>query len=185
MNKQTRTVILIILAIYLIGVIMVFSSCNPVNNVLNDETKSRIVFNELSAKGWCANDTTIINKSDTTILFDTLYTVDTNTDTVELTNIKEVVKTKLVTKTITIRDTIKSIVVDRSQAIALQNEVNLLKNRLADQNLKISEQVDEIKTAKKSKNKAWLYLWLLIGGIGIYLFRKPLLKLISPLKFIP
>lgn len=185
MNKQTRTVLLLILAVYLIGVIMVLSSCNPVNKVLKDETKSRIVFNELVARNWCANDTTIINTSDTTILLDTLYTIESDTVNIEVPNIKEVIKTKLVTKTITIRDTIKSIVVDRTKEQLLNNQIILLKNENADLRIKNSKQVEEIRTIRKSKNQAWLYFWLVIAGLGIYLFRKPILKLISPLKFLP
>lgn len=185
MNKQTRTVILIILSVYLIGVIMVFSSCNPVKKVLDSETKSRIVFNELVSRNWCANDTTIINTSDTTVLFDTLYTIESDTVNVEVPYTTEVIKTKIVTKTITIRDTIKSVVVDRSKEQLLNNQIILLKNENADLRIKNSKQLEEIRTIRKSKNQAWLYFWLVIAGLGIYLFRKPILKLISPLKFLP
>ena len=84
-------------------------ACNPVKQVLKDKDKLDKVAEVVVKSGYCANDTTIITKSDTTIVHDTTFDVDTLVD-IRFKNDTQYVKVpKIITRTITIRDTIKSV----------------------------------------------------------------------------
>lgn len=149
--------------------------CNSVKRVLKDTAKMEQVFNEGVKKGWCVNDTIIQSKSDTLITFDTLFAVDFETDT--FTVDREVVKTvtKVVTKTVKIRDTVTNIVKDNRL-------INLLGDELSDKQAQLTEKENELKKVqaqvkefKQARNKWRLYFWLLVAAIGVFLFGKPLL----------
>lgn len=180
-NNQIRTIINIILAVWVLGMLaLVLSSCNPLKQVLKDEYKMRQVWNEGALDGWCVNDTTIISKSDTLISYDTLYSLDFRTDTFQID--REVVKIKTVVKTVCIRDTVNKIVTDNSR-------IDLLTKQLAAKDGQINQLKESIKAAedkaakeRKRANKWMLYFWIVVSAVGIYLFRKPILKLISPIK---
>ena len=188
-NKQHRTVINIMIAVYTIGLLLFLllslNSCNPVKQVLRDEYKMRKVWNEGALAGWCVNDSIIINKSDTLITFDTLYSLDFKTDT--FTVDKEVVKVKTVVKTVRITDTFTNIVTDNSRIALLQQQLNVSN----DKGLELSRENDTLKTAansfKSERNKWRFRFFLLLTIFGLFLFRKPLWKLatkfISPVKF--
>lgn len=113
---------------------ILFVSCNPVKQVLRDQEKLEEVAKVVVAGGWCANDTTYIIKSDTLVEVDTLVKTDTITDTYILNDTTYVTKwkTREITKTLTIHDTIKSYIVDNAR-------INLLKADL-DRVTKESEQ---------------------------------------------
>jgi hypothetical protein len=55
---------------------IVLVSCNPVKQVLSDKQKLDKVAKEVVKMGYCANDTTIVVKSDTLIEMDTLTIID-------------------------------------------------------------------------------------------------------------
>jgi hypothetical protein len=55
-------------------------ACNPVKQVLKDKEKLDKVAEVVVKSGYCANDTTIITKSDTTVQYDTSYLTDTLID---------------------------------------------------------------------------------------------------------
>ncbi len=136
------------------------TSCNPVKKVLSNRDMFDAVAKEVVKSGYCANDTTILTQSDTTILVDTLvliedkFTVDVVNDTTYITKWK----TNVVTKTLNIRDTVKSIIVDNAKVNLLQEELN-----------KANE---ERLNWKERANKTFGYLLLLIMGIGVYFFLK-------------
>lgn len=144
---------------------MLLLSCNPVKQVLKDREKFDEVAKYVVASGYCANDTIIQTKSDTTYQTDTIF--ELNTDTIRLTEFKDkpLTITKKILKTITIRDTIKSVVVDNAR-------IRLLEAKLAVQ----TEKTEEYK-AKANNRLKWLIL--LIVAISIRLLYKPLLKLIA------
>jgi hypothetical protein len=118
--------------------------------------------------GYCANDTTIITKSDTTILYDTTYEtqiqINEKTDTIRV--------PKVITRTITIRDTIKSVVVDNARINLLQKEIEAYKESTY-------ELKEELLHWKELAKKRWWNLWGLIILFSIYILRKPILKLIN------
>ena len=140
-------------------------ACNPVKQVLKDKEKLDQVAEVVIKSGYCANDTTIITKSDTTIVHDTIYEIDTIIDLHLKTDTQYVkLPKKVITRTITIRDTIKSVVVDNARVLLLEKEL-----------IKYKESLNEYKELAKQR---WWYLFWLVLIFLIYLLRKPLLKLL-------
>lgn len=117
MKNKIDPVNVILVALILLFIVLWLSSCNPVKQVLRDQNKLDQVARVVVAGGYCANDTTFVVKSDTTIRVDTLIQndttiqVETRNDTTYLTRIK----TRDIIKSVTIRDTIKSVVVDNAR----------------------------------------------------------------------
>ena len=144
--------------ILLISLLLI--SCNPVKQVLRDREKFDEVAKVVVASGYCANDTIIISKSDTTVQVDTLtlinkeFEVKVYNDTTYITQWQ----TKYVNKNVIIRDTVKSVVVDNARIKLLQEDL-----------IKANE---EKLNWKERANKTFGYLLLLICGIGVYLFLK-------------
>ena len=139
---------------------LIFISCNPVKKVLRDREMFDEVAKEVVKAGYCANDTIIITKSDTTIQVDTLTLIDKEfevkvyNDTTYITQWQ----TKYVNKNVIIRDTVKSVVVDNARIKLLQEDL-----------IKANE---EKLNWKERANKTFGYLLILICGIGVYLFLK-------------
>lgn len=154
----------------LLIILLILFSCNPVKQVLKDKDKLDKVAEVVVKSGYCANDTTILTKSDTTIVVDTLHDttniveVKVKNDTVYQTKVKTVVKT------VTIRDTIKSIVVDNARVRLLQEDILKLRER----NISIQEQLTE---QKRISRRRWLWIVLLIVAFSCYIFRKPIFKI--------
>jgi hypothetical protein len=153
---------------FLLTLIAILLSCNPVKQVLKDKEKLDKVAEVVVKSGYCANDTTIITKSDTTIQYDTTYEtqiqINEKTDTIRI--------PKVITRTITIRDTIKSVVVDHSRIQLLQKEIEAYK----ESTYKLKE---ELLHWKELAKKRWWNLLGLIILFSIYILRKPILKLIN------
>jgi hypothetical protein len=107
---------------YILFIITSFVSCNPVKQVLKDRNKFDQVAKEVIKSGMCANDTTFVVKSDTLVEVDTLVRIDTLTDTYVLNDTTYITKwkTREITKSITIHDTIKSFIVDNARVRLLQ-----------------------------------------------------------------
>lgn len=139
---------------------LIFISCNPVKKVLRDREMFDEVAKEVVKAGYCANDTIILTKSDTTVQIDTLTLIDKEfevkvyNDTTYITQWQ----TKYVNKNVIIRDTVKSVVVDNARIKLLQEDL-----------IKANE---EKLNWKERANKTFGYLLLLICGIGVYLFLK-------------
>lgn len=95
---------LLVLYLTILG-ILILTACNPIMRaerlVLNNREASDRVFNTLALDHPCANDTTIITLSDTTILQDTIfdYKRDTINNVITLTE-----KGKTIVKTIKVKD---------------------------------------------------------------------------------
>jgi hypothetical protein len=94
-----------LLLIYMAILAALIFSCNPIKKaerrVLSDRDASKRVFNTLALENPCANDTTIITLSDTTILQDTIfdYKRDTINNVITLTE-----QGKTIVKTIKVKD---------------------------------------------------------------------------------
>ena len=68
-----------ILGVYIIilFILIISSSCNPVKRVLNDNKKFEIVAKEVVKRGYCVNDTIIIDSTKTEVVIDQRYIYDT------------------------------------------------------------------------------------------------------------
>jgi hypothetical protein len=141
-----------------IALLLFIYSCNPVKQVLSDRAKFDEVAKEVIRAGYCANDTVIVSKSDTTVLTDTVnnYFIDTEVrnDTVYQTRIEN----KIVTKKVTIRDTVRQVVTDNAR-------VSVLEADKRDLSMKVMEWKD-----KATDRLKWLVL--LLVGIGLWIFFK-------------
>jgi hypothetical protein len=145
----------------LIVVVMVLVGCNPVRFVLRDAPSFRIVADEVIKRGYCLNDTTYIHSSDTLEVHDTTTMVFVDTTIVNDTTYLWETKFHTVTKTRTIRDSIKSVVIDSAQ-------VKVLRRNLQDTETKLSAALKDQKGLKK--------IMFLMGG-GSLLFFLLLFKL--------
>lgn len=149
----------ILLVLILLFTLLWLISCNPVKQVLRDQNKLDAVAKVVVAGGYCANDTTFIVKSDTTIKVDTLvqndttFHVETRNDTTYLTRLKY----RDIIKSITIHDTIKSVVVDNAR-------LKLIQADLTASNLKSMEW-----ERKAERRAGWLIILILAIAGYIYL----------------
>jgi hypothetical protein len=134
--------------------------CNPVKQVLRDQEKLEEVAKVVVKGGWCASDTTFIVKSDTLVEVDTLVRVDTLTDTYVFNDTTYITKwkTREITKSITIHDTVKSFIVDNARVRLLQAD-----------SARLTNEVTEWKG--KADNRLSLLILLLIA-IGIFIYLK-------------
>ena len=150
--------VILLIAILLFLILWLFS-CNPVKQVLRDQEKLDAVAKVVVAGGYCANDTTFIVKSDTTIKVDTLVQndttiqVETRNDTTFLTRLKY----RDIIKSITIHDTIKSVIVDNAR-------LNLIQADLTAERIKSKEW-----ESKAEKRAGWLIILILAIAGFIYL----------------
>jgi hypothetical protein len=137
--------------------------CNPVKQVLKNQEMLEEVAKVVVKGGWCANDTTFVVKSDTIVDVDTLVRIDTLTDTYVLNDTTYITKwkTREITKSITIHDTIKSFIVDNARVRLLQAD-----------SARLTGEVGEWK-GKADSRLNWLISILVIIAIFIYLkFKK-------------
>lgn len=145
--------------------LLLFIACNPVKQVLKDKNKLDKVAEVVVKSGYCANDTTIITKSDTTFQYDTSYISDTIIDLRTINDTQYVtLPKKVITRTITIRDTIKSVVVDGARVLLFQKELS-------------KSEENRLKYEKLAKQRWWYLFWLILI-FSIYILRKPILKFI-------
>ena len=99
-------------------------SCNPVNQDLKDKSKIVEVAAEVVRQGYCANDTLIIVKSDTIVMVDSLIEVISDTTIINDTAYITKWETRNFTKTLTIHDTLRSVIVDNARLRLLQADVD-------------------------------------------------------------
>ena len=133
--------------------------CNPVKQVLKNQEMLEEVAKVVVKGGWCANDTTFITKSDTLVEVDTLVRIDTLTDTYVLNDTTYITKwkTREITKSITIHDTIKSFIVDNARVRLLQAD-----------SARLTGEVIQWK-GKADSRLNWLISLLVIIALFIYL----------------
>jgi hypothetical protein len=112
-------------------VLLVFVSCNPVKQVLKYPVKFEAVADEMVKRGYCLNDTIYKHSTDTIEIHDTTMVVDTLVEVRNDTTYFWETKFQTISKVRTIRDSIKSVVVDSAQVQVLRKqlaEANGLKN---------------------------------------------------------
>lgn len=115
--------------IALILLILFFGSCNPVKKVLTDPYKFAIVKDTVIKRGYCKCDTSFFYVTDTLEVTDTILEV--YVDTLRLNDTTFLWETKFhtITKTRTIRDSIKSTIVDSAMAGVLRKELMIEKEK--------------------------------------------------------
>ena len=159
MKTKIDPVNVILITLILLFLLLWLASCNPVKQVLRDQNKLDQVARIVVAGGYCANDTTFIVKSDTTMQVDTLiqndttFKVETRNDTTYLTRLKY----RDIIKSITIHDTIKSVVVDNAR-------LKLIQGDLAASNSKAMEW-----ERKAERRAGWLIILILAIAGYVYL----------------
>jgi len=148
-----------LISLVLLYLSFLFLSCNPVKRVLKNQEMLEEVAKVVVKGGWCANDTTFITKSDTLVEVDTLVRIDTLTDTYVLNDTTYITKwkTREITKSITIHDTIKSFIVDNARVRLLQTD----SARLTGEVIQWKEKADS--------RLNWLISLLVIIALFIYL----------------
>ena len=126
----------------MIVVVMVLVGCNPVRFVLRDAPSFRIVADEVIKRGYCLNDTTYIFSTDTLEITDTTTMVYVDTAVLNDTTYFWETKFQIITNTKTIRDSIKSVVIDSAQ-------VKVLRRHLQDSETKLSAALKDQKILKR------------------------------------
>ena len=101
-------------------IILVLFGCNPVKQVLNDKAKFDQVAAEVIRQGYCANDTLLIVKSDTLVKVDSLIEVYSDTTIINDTAYVTLWNNRNFTRTFTIHDTLRSVIVDNARVRQLQ-----------------------------------------------------------------
>jgi len=129
-------------------------SCNPVKQVINDKAKLDKVAEEVIRQGYCANDTLLIVKSDTIVMVDSLIEVYSDTTIINDTAYVTLWETKNFFKTLTIHDTVKSVVVDNARVNILQADIK-----------KITMQSEEYKETATNR----LYWFIIASAIILFL----------------
>jgi hypothetical protein len=150
---------LLLIAIALLLLFLWVTSCNPVKRVLNNQEMLEEVAKVVVKGGFCANDTTFVVKSDTLVEVDTLVRIDTLTDTYVLNDTTYITKwkTRDITKSITIHDTIKSYIIDNARVGLLQAD-----------SARLTSEVIQWK-GKADSRLNWLLSLLVIIALFIYL----------------
>lgn len=105
----------------IILIALILSSCNPVKRVLNHHDKRSEIITILKSQGICKPDTLTYFRTDTIIKVDTIGVIEIFTDTIIDKDTIRIITYKYrdILKTITVRDTIKSIVIDSDRVNAL------------------------------------------------------------------
>lgn len=134
--------------------LLLFVSCNPVRQVLSDKQKLDEVAKEVVRLGYCANDTTIIIKSDTIVKVDSLIEVYSDTVVVNDTTYINTWNTRNFTKTFTIHDTLRSVIVDNALVKLLQTDLD-----------KITKQSEEYKQNATTR----LYWFIIACAVILFL----------------
>jgi len=149
-----------VLIVLIITAIIAFS-CNPVKQVLNDRAKFEKVKDEVIRLGYCANDTTIVSVSDTMTQYDTTIQKEIEVLTIGDTIYVTKWQTRDIVKRVTIRDTIKAVVVDNARLNVLQADLS-----------KANAKADEWKE-KANKRLNWLILAAMAAGLWVFFKIKP------------
>ncbi len=150
--------------------VLILAACNPIRKaerlVLNNRDASNRVFNTLALEHPCANDTTIITLSDTTILQDTIvdYKRDTINNVITLTE-----KGKTIVKTIKVVDIKTAYVQDMRMIGILSDSVRYYKTLYQ----------TEHKYKKQFESRFW---WLIIALAGILILKRYLWSFLSTLR---
>lgn len=146
----------------IILIALILSSCNPVKKVLNHHDRRNEIISILKSQGICNPDTLTYYKTDTIIKVDTIGIIEIFTDTFVVNDTIKIITYKYrdILKTIIVRDTVKSVVIDSDRV-----------NALSQINAKIVTENELLKAQKRN-----------YGYIALTLFAFLLLLLVLILK---
>lgn len=146
----------------IILIALILSSCNPVKKVLNHHDRRNEIITILKSQGICNPDTLTYFKTDTIIKVDTIGIIEIFTDTFVVNDTIKIITYKYrdILKTLMVKDTIKSVVIDSDRV-----------NALSQINAKIVTENELLKAQKRN-----------YGYIALTLFAFLLLLLVLILK---
>jgi hypothetical protein len=121
--------------------LIVLFGCNPVKQVLNDKAKFDKVAAEVVKQGYCANDTTIIVKSDTIVEVDSLIEIQSDTTIINDTAYVTKWETRNFYKTLTIHDTLRSVIVDNARVRQLQADLSKITKESEEHKQKATQRI--------------------------------------------
>lgn len=176
--KYLSAIVLLILVVY---------SCNPVQQIFKDPAKMNQVAEEMIRRGYCSNDTTIINKVTDTVFVRNDEFVDTvliengvcNFDTVLSTGTRVkfengflYVKEKRATKTRVITNTVNNYITDKAKEELLTKDIQCYKDTVNTLRGSVTslKEVNETLLAKLSKFKMYV-IGLIALIIGSFVWR--------------
>jgi len=156
-------------SLYLLGsivmaliLVVAMQSCNSVKRVLSDPAKTETVGREWEKINPCNNDTFVVSKADTTATTDTVYSTIADTtilDGKETIVIKKV--PQIITRVVTIRDTIKSFVVDNRRLYIALDSVAYYKEFKG----KFEQQI-LLTTIQHHRATKWIiFFWLVVAVV--------------------
>lgn len=136
----------------LILLVLLFASCNPVKKVLNTPAYFNTIKDSVIKRGYCLNDTIYTHSTDTLEVHDTTTMVYVDTLVINDSVVFWETKYHTITKTRTIRDTIKATVVDSSLVGVIRKELWLEKQKNID-------------------NKSWkkMFMWAIGASVAFFL----------------
>lgn len=171
-DHNVRLLLLLIAAGILVAIIT--TGCNPVARVIGNPKHYKAITEHVISSGACVNDSVYI--SDTTIILDTLYTIDYTSDTVRVGDSIYIdrVEYRTIDKIHKVKETIT--ITDNSRIALLQKELIKKDGELIAKNDELIKSKAETKEARKERNKWRLYFWLVLAAITAFILRKPLLS---------
>jgi len=175
----------------IVVLVLIIYSCNPVQQIFKDPVKMNEVASEMIRRGYCSNDTTIINKITDTVFVKNENFIDTiliengvcNFDTVlssgtrvKFENGFLYVKEKKSTKTRVITKTVNHYITDKAKENLLNKDIQCYKdtvNTLRGSIISLKE-VNDTLLSKLSKFKMYIIglIALIIGSFVWRIVRK-------------
>ena len=169
--------------------LLLLISCNPVKKVLNDKSKFDVVANEVIRRGYCVNDTLVIEKVKDSIIYrDSIVNIidsvpckdfDTTIGRARIMVSSGVLtykaKDSIVIRTHKIVNTIR----DRALENILKNDISQKDSIVG--RLRIEIINSEIRNKETRADLLWwkVRFSLICIAFGIVLFRKPIAKIIT------
>ena len=169
--------------------LLLLISCNPVKKVLNDKSKFDVVANEVIRRGYCVNDTLVIEKiKDSVIYKDSIISIvdsipckdfDTTIGRARIKVSSGVLtyssKDSIVVRTHKVVNNIR----DRALENILKGDISQRDSTIASLRIEIIN--SEIRNKETRSDLLWwkVRFSLLCIAFGIVLFRKPIAKIIT------
>lgn len=172
---------------YIFVLVLLIYSCNPVKQILKDPAKMNEIAEEMIRRGYCSNDTTIINKITDTVYVKTEDFIDTlvmeqgicNFDTVlssgtrvKFENGFLFVKEKKSTKVRVVTNTVDHYITDRSKEELLNKDIQCYKDTVNNLrgSITVLKETNETLITKLSRFKMYI-IGLIALFIGSFVWR--------------
>lgn len=181
-----RAAVTIVIFIWLIFLAL---GCNPIKRVVNNPKKFELMKEIVVRSGACTNDTvTIETIKDSIVYKDSIIETRVQVpckdfDTTMADGSRISVSSGVLTYTAKVKEVIRKVVKtnnirDRAYENILKGDIAKLDSVVKAKDVKISEQNADIKNLKADVRNAKWKLWAVIIAFGVWIFRKPLLRLL-------